>query len=419
MTKSRDHFREFQPHSRHKHLILEHYFLAWGHKLGMRVGAGDRILYVDACAGRGQDDLGNDGSPLIAARAAAVAQENVSERRRSPFRIQVVAIEPNRSHHAALEALLAPFKKGVRTVLGTLEDQLNPLESEFPETPSLYFIDPFGLEPLNGGLVRRALSGQQHEALLLFADQSALRHFGVISTKETRAERRHKSAVRGKHSQRSLFDDVNQANEEHVAALAKAAGHSRAAINLSRPSSIRILNAAFDNETWLPAIEAAPKDDRRATFLRLYCDRLRDWGATHVLQIPVMDSDGVRAYTLIHASKSAKAFRAMKEAVGHALKNSPLAPEVVETMRDLIRVDTDAIVSAVLQRFAGNTVRWAEDPRNTQIPSVRRFVLEETEAFPFDAPELQAGLLPYKLSGRAIAYSFPESSANVDQDRVD
>jgi hypothetical protein len=86
VSRSRKHFDEFKPHSKHKHLILGHYFAAWGHKLGLRDGAGNLILYVDACAGRGIDELGNHGSPLIAAEAAASAESNVGGRRSAPFR---------------------------------------------------------------------------------------------------------------------------------------------------------------------------------------------------------------------------------------------------------------------------------------------------------------------------------------------
>jgi len=106
MSQSKRHFEEFQPHSKHKHLILQQYFLAWGHKLGLRLGAGTVILYVDACAGRGRDDLGNHGSPLIAAVAAAVAQENVSP----AFRKDVTPL--NRKPGGLMEQSNASLQRG-------------------------------------------------------------------------------------------------------------------------------------------------------------------------------------------------------------------------------------------------------------------------------------------------------------------
>jgi three-Cys-motif partner protein len=194
MAKSDGHFEEFKPHSKHKHLIFKHYFEAWGHKLGLRKGSNDQILYVDACAGRGKDDLGNDGSPLIGSKSAAVATESVRRQKSGLFRIKVLAIEKKRKHFEVLKALLAPFGEDVRAIKGTLGDTIAEIEQEFGDTPTLFFIDPFGLEPLDANVVKRALSGDRNEVLILFADQAALRHFGAVATSETKAEIRHKSS---------------------------------------------------------------------------------------------------------------------------------------------------------------------------------------------------------------------------------
>jgi hypothetical protein len=66
VARSKEHFEEFAPHSRYKHLILKFYFEAWLRKLGLRRGAAATLCYVDACAGRGADEEGNAGSPVIA-----------------------------------------------------------------------------------------------------------------------------------------------------------------------------------------------------------------------------------------------------------------------------------------------------------------------------------------------------------------
>jgi three-Cys-motif partner protein len=414
MTKSGAFFTEFKPHSKHKLLILEQYFFAWGHKLGMREGAGDAILYVDACAGRGEDEVGNHGSPYIAARAAAIAQENVSRLRAARFRIQVVAIEANRTHHKALSELLAPFGESVRTVRGTLDDHISSLEHEFPETPTLYFIDPFGIAPLRADLVRRALAGIQHEALLLFADQAALRHFGAIIAGETRAERKYHAAADARAQEMSLFAELDREADARVEALGQAAELSRESLVDTREHAVRIMNAAFEGESWLPVIEATPEGDRREALLQLYCARLRGWGATYVLRIPIVNTEGNRVYTLVHASKSAKAYVAMKAAVHHALEHSPLDAAIVEQMRGLIRCDLNAIISAVLCRFAAQRVRWTVDRADKDAPCVKNYVLEETKAFPFEMEDVKTRLKQYKQPGRTIIYAFPGPTADVD-----
>jgi three-Cys-motif partner protein len=407
VSRSSKHFDEFRPHSKHKHLILGHYFAAWGHKLGLREGAGNLILYVDACAGRGTDELGNHGSPLIAAEAAASAESNVRDRRAGPFRIQVVAIEVDREHHKTLSALLAPFGESVRALRGTLEDHIDDLEREFVSAPALYFVDPFGLKPLQAALVRRALAGERHEALLLFADQAALRHFGAIDADETRAERRHRDAT----DKLWLFPEHE---EERIATLQAAAIKSRDSLELTRERAIQILNDAFGDTDWLPIIDATPQRERRSAFLRLYTERLKKWGATHVLQIPIVDETDTHAYTLIHASKSAKAYTTMKEAVRYALKNSPLPPDVVEHMKRLVQTDLEAVEKVIRRRFASQEIRWAEDPNDKFAPCIKTFVLEETGTFPFELDELQQRLKRFRMSGRAIVYSFPKEPSDVD-----
>ena len=414
MSRSRNHFEEFKPHSRHKHLILEHYFKAWGHKHGMGAGAVDKILYVDACAGRGADDVGNHGSPLIAAEAAAEAQANVSGLRGSPFHIQVVAIEAKHTYYKKLKALLAPFGDDVRTLHGELGHHITAIESEFGTAPTLYFIDPFGLNPLQAALVRRALTGEKHEALLLFADSAALRHFGAIASTETRSERRFRSIADSMGAQPSLFAADEAKNVLRLHELSDVADRSRQQLSMSSARATKILNTAFDSEDWRDVIESTPKGARREAFLSLYVERLRKWGATHIIRIPIITEDGTTAYTLIHASKSPKAFVAMKEAVASALKYSPLPTDVVDRMKRLVGGDLDAVEAAILRRFASSQVRWAEDRTDKRAPSVKHFVLEGTDAFPFDEPELKERLERFRIPGQSIIYTFPGAPTDVD-----
>jgi three-Cys-motif partner protein len=401
MTRSDDHFEEFQPHTRHKHVLLQHYFMAWGHKLGLRAGSGTSILYVDACAGRGVDDIANQGSPLIASVAATSAQANVAGRRGEEFRIHVRAVESNRDHYRALTELLAPFAPGAQVLEGTLADHMDDLDREFTGIPALFFIDPFGLAPLHAAVIRRALDGERREALLLFADQAALRHFGVITAQETRAERRHRAAA----TPLPLFPEMASPN---VDALANAAAESRAHLETTRGRAIQIMNTAFGDDEWLSEIEAVPQHRRREAFLEIYARRLRSWGASHVLPIPVVDVSGTHAYTLIHASKSPKAYATMKETVAYSLKHSPLPDAVTARMRDLVRSDPERVDAMVRRHFAGQTVRWAVDAANQQAPCVRNYVLQETPAFPFELDGVKSLLSPLRSPGRAIVYAFPQ-----------
>jgi len=412
MTENADFFGEFPPHSQHKLLILEKYFEAWGFKLALRPGAGDELLYVDACAGPGRDDTGNPGSPLIAARAAAVAQAHISKRRGAPFRIRVVAIEKNKKHFAALSDLLAPFGSGVTAKHGSLDQFIDEIETEFKALPWLYFIDPFGLEPLRATLVRRALDGPMHEVFLLFAGQAALRHFGAVDEGETRAERKRDRFNDRVGSQIALFDEMNQQVQSKRESLAQRARESRVSRNLTRDSAVRILNAAYDDEgAWLQQIDETHRERRREVFLERYLGRLASWGAEYRLPIPILNSDGTQVYTLIHATHSAVGHRTMKEAVHYALRHSPLPSTVTEHMRQKMRANLQLVAASIRHRFAGKNARWAEDKLDRSTPSVRNYALEQTPMHLCDADELKRLLKPFRVSGATIVYRFPDTSS--------
>ena len=405
MPKSRRHFDEFEPHSRHKHAILEAYFESWGRKLLLRRGAGSVLCYVDACAGRGMDDVGNRGSPVIAARAAAMAEGQLAERFGVHATIRVIAIEKKRDNFRALAANLAPFGERARALRGTLAEHFDAIDEEFRDTPTLFFIDPFGLEPLHADLVRRALHGPKNEALLLFADQAALRHFGAAISEETARER----ALRRHDEAPSLFDEQHAAERGE---LAMDAERSRQARELTRETAIRILDAAFDGRAWLAEIEAAEPEARRIRFLELYRRLLARFGAPYVVLIPVLKEDGTHVYHLVHASKSPKARRTMKEAVEHAINHSPLPNDVRARLRDQVRVPLEPVIERAYARFAGQTVRWAEDAEDRTRVCVRNWVLEETDMFPSWLPELRKRLEPLRdrAAGRTVLYRFPPAN---------
>ena len=356
MPNSADHFDgDFAPHSRHKHLIFKSYFEAWVRKLTLRPEGGDRLCVVDACAGAGHDAAGNPGSPLIAARAAKAAVEQFRKQFQRDVRVEVIAIESEAKHFRELAAYLSTFPDNVRPIHGTLEQYQDELEADLGETPTLFFLDPFGLAPLKAQVILRALDGPKNEVFLLFADQAALRHFGAIQTQETQTMRRLRE-----HTERppSFFPDMD---EQERQPLIEKAAKSEAALEMTREKAIEILDSAFGGLEWLVDIENTLHPKRREAFLTLYRRFLTESGATRVLEIPMLNEDGVRVYSLIHATKSANGYATMKEAVCYALRNSPLPPDVVSRMTDTIRVELGPVVTMIKTRFAGQRVRWAED----------------------------------------------------------
>lgn len=403
MSRSRKHFTSFAPHSRYKHLILKTYFEIWGRKLLLGDPRRSRVLYVDACAGRGVDETGVEGSPVIAAVAAADAATQLATFPGGAGKyVIVVAIEKEPKHFRALADNLAEFGPDVRALAGTLGDHLPAIESEFGAAPTLYFIDPFGLEPLQADVVRRALAGPRNEVLLLFADRAALRHYGAATATETATMRR----LKRRRAERSLFEDHDA---EDLAALTPAAARSEEALAGTQERSVEILNAAFGTVDWRAAVAPVPLTARQDKLLSLYRELLASFGVPHVLVIPVHKATGEYAYSLVHASKSVHGRRAMQEAVTSALKHADFMPDaVLRAMQDDMRVDVSAVVEALAEKWAGQEVRWTADSG----PCLKYDVLDTTDVWPFQLPELKQQLKRYKKPGRGPeVYRFPARNA--------
>lgn len=401
MIRSQQHFDGFPPHSRYKHLILKKYFEMWGRKLLLGDARRSRVVYVDACAGRGADESGVQGSPVIAAVAAADAAEQLAAMPGGVGKhVIVLAIEKAPRHYRALADNLAEFGPDVRALAGTLGDHLAAIEHELQNAPTLYFVDPFGVEPLQADVVRRALAGSKNEVLLLFADQAALRHFGAVRATETEAMRK----LRRRREAPSLFDDHDA---QDLATLAPAAARSGAALTLTQERSTEILNAAFGSTEWGASIATTPPAERRAKVLSLYRDLLASFGAEFVLSFPVRKATGEHAYTLIHASKSIHARRTMQEAVTYALRHAAFMPEaVLEAMRDDLRTDLGPVVELIKARWAGQEVQWTPEG------GIRWFALDGATVWPFQLPELKALLKPYRRPARGPeTYAFPTRPA--------
>ena len=67
----RKHFERFEEHTLLKHGVFRRYLRTWARKLLFWTGRDfDRIWVVDGFAGAGSDEVGNPGSPLIAAQTA-------------------------------------------------------------------------------------------------------------------------------------------------------------------------------------------------------------------------------------------------------------------------------------------------------------------------------------------------------------
>lgn len=139
MVDSARHFESFEPHTLLKHAILRAYEERWARVLMARPGSPRRrVRIVDACAGAGQDEIGNPGSPLISIREAEKARDQLSALRGEPVEVQVVAIEKDRTRFTQLAQLVQAFQGRHTALCGTLGDYISRLEPDFISTPTLF-----------------------------------------------------------------------------------------------------------------------------------------------------------------------------------------------------------------------------------------------------------------------------------------
>jgi len=412
VANNRKHFDGFEPHTLLKHTVLRAYLQTWARKMLLRPGATRELCIVDACAGAGRDAQGNPGSPVLAAAVADDAERHLQsdprlrERIGGPLRIDLVAIEKDAKHYRSLVENLKPYEKRAKPLRGTLADYIDEHFSHYRDTPTLFFIDPFGLAPLQADVIRRALSGRRNEVLLLFADQAALRHFGAATAAIPDLE---SEIAASAPVQYGFFEDaevqVQRAKEETTRRVQVKA----TALEGTMPRAVEILNAAFGGESWRAVIEATPPQQRRAKFLEMYLELLRGFGASYVLPLPMRNTRDQHVYTLIHATQSVHGYTAMKTVVSSALNKAELSGDVVESMRFQIRSDLDGIEAEVRQRFAGQSVPWTNQKDGR--PNIRQFVLEGTPAFDFELTELKQRLKNEKGCGRGPEiYTFPSVS---------
>ena len=281
---------------------------------------------------------------------------------------------------------MSPYEGRHAAHKGTLGDHIDHLAREFPEVPTLFFIDPFGLEPLRAEVVRRALAGPKNEVFLLFADQAALRHLGAADA----------------------FAESGSSSDEPLDLFGGTQPASRPApsraLEITAQRATEIMDAAFGGFDWRKASRAPHP---RQAFVDLYCDLLRSFGAARVLALPIYDRTNAPKYHLIYGTKSGRGYEVMKDAIERGWKAGLVGSRAVEMMRLGTQISDARLLQLVKDHFAGwNDIPWSSD--NSQDKTVRRFALEDTSAMPSQMSALRQALAPYRVRGRKdYRYNFP------------
>jgi len=389
------HFALFRGHTVLKHGVLDRYVKAWIQILKRKH---PKIWIIDGFAGKGMDDAGQPGSPLLLARSAAELREEGAE-------VQLIAIEADRDWYQALKTNLATFDVDAggsmpvaRLRLGTLAAEADEAFSLVGDAPVFVFLDPFGAEGLTLEVVKRALSLPKGEVFALFSHRAVVRHLAVLRT-----DRRSDRALRAVAVAPSLFPDLDA---QWLARELAEAGRSDASLAPTKEAAERILVQLFGRKEEVDRILALPDSVWAEEVLKAYLRVLKGCGATHTTPIAIFDEEQQCTYYLIHGAKNPLAVFKMKEAVSAAIRKSALPAETKQRIRWAHRARIDEVVSAVRRQFAGEEVRWTNDPPTSG--SVRMFALSETRLFTDQIPELKDALEGYVIEKSPLRFRFPE-----------
>lgn len=128
--------KEAHPWSRVKDRILGSYLVAYLAKVSR---LNKKILLVDAFAGPGRTDNGEDGSPLLICRAAADFAQG---------KYHAFFVNKNQKHHEQLQETLKTlgYENSTTAILGDGPSVLEALAPMLNRQTVFLYIDPFGVE---------------------------------------------------------------------------------------------------------------------------------------------------------------------------------------------------------------------------------------------------------------------------------
>jgi three-Cys-motif partner protein len=387
-----EHFEEFAPHTLLKHGVLSRYAVIWTNILTQKH---PRVWLVDGFAGRGKDEAGNPGSPLLLAIAA--------EKMRPKADVQLLAIEEDRKAFEALKANLAAFDADAGGMVpiahlrhGTLSEVADEAFQLVGESPAFFFLDPFGPDGLSLDVVRQILAKPRREVFALFSQSGVLRHLGAL-TKDNTGE-----TLRAHVKAPGLFTEHEP---EWVAEALAAAEDADANLAPNREAAARILRELFGSDEKVWEIAALPRRRWGQEAVRAYLDVLESCGGHYKTAIAVLDERQRCAYYLVHAARDPLAALKMKEAAVSALRASDLPDKTKHSFRLLHSGHIPAVAAALKAHFGSQVVDWRTG-KGEGPDCVRGWALRETALFPTQGDDLQDALKAIRVAGRKVRYDF-------------
>lgn len=161
---------DLEPHTAAKHEILRRYLQAWAPILSQ--GNFPHLVFVDGFAGPGRYSRGEEGSPLIAARAVIEQPRPI----KAKVDFHFIELDKKRADHLASEIEVLKFPANISMTIHsgrTFQEAFLEIWESYsprpgrPRPPTFVFIDPFGFK-IPFSHVAKVMRAQSCEVLINF-----------------------------------------------------------------------------------------------------------------------------------------------------------------------------------------------------------------------------------------------------------
>jgi three-Cys-motif partner protein len=312
---------KLDPHTRAKHAILSRYLQAWTPILTQ--GGFPKVAYLDGFAGPGQYEGGEDGSPVIALKAALAHSGRITGKVIFLF----VEEKPDRAEflRRRVESLSLPSNFVVQIDGGrTFEQAFANFRRQHADRngripPTFAFIDPFGWTGAPFSAVKFILSQQSCEVFVTF-----------------------------------MYEEIN-----------RFIGH---------PDQEANFDAFFGAHEWRSGVKLAKPVERNRFLHDLYLRQLKGTaGAKYARSFQMRNSSGLTDYYLFYATNSPVGLRKMKEAMWKVDESGEFTFSDATDPNQMVLFSKnpryDDLAQQIMKRFAG---------KQATVGDVEEFVLCET-----------------------------------------
>jgi len=307
-----------ESHTKAKHEILKRYLHAWTPILAQ--GGFRQILYVDGFAGPGRYNGGEEGSPVIALKAALAHSGRITGEMLFQF------IEKDTDRAAMLEQVIGEIQKPanfkVRIATGTFEEATKEIlywcrTKGRALPPTFAFVDPFGWTGIPFDLIREILSHPSCEVLVNI-----------------------------------MYEEINRF--------------------LGHPDQEQNLDRLFGTPDWRAVVQVKGSRERRLAIHALYQKQLSS-AARFVRSFEMRNKNDATDYFLFFATKNTTGLRKMKEAMwsvdqaGEFTFSDATNPDQMHLFGN--KPNLAVLRSQIVKQFSGT---------QTTVGAVETFVVEET-----------------------------------------